>query len=301
MHGKFTAHDKRVTLNLARHSACCQQNQPLMDVLWKLPQVDWDISALPQQDVEILYAEFDDALEAKIKSEFVADPGFLIDLGATMADSNCPLCGHPHIRWLFKIQNLNGGKDVTCGSTCIVTHGLSVKGAETAEHAREILERAISKQKRKLLIQGWHRRAEFTEDLPAKLLQALNRIRYNDSDFQVRNSARYKISSLYTLKKFYNRSGWLGTEKKWEEWRRLAKFARKFDEQANTEIPFPKDWAKVNPKVAAPQQELIEVLHEPAPEPAPKPIPESAPKKEGQLELPFNKICRELLSAQLGI
>jgi hypothetical protein len=237
---KFSFHDKRVTLQLARLSTAADENEAFADALNKLPPLNFDVFQLKQTDQEILFAEFDDEMEERIKSEFVADGSYVIDLGHS--NGVCPLCGHKGCRYIFRITNTKNGKKIKCGSECILTHGLCVKGAETAEHARKALETTIRRHIKKLKIEAWHKDMDFTKELLGSLEDALIGIMKNlDLPHRTRNSARYKKKyDLPKLVKFYNRSGWLNTEKRWAEWERMVKFARTFNPAAKKALPYPK-------------------------------------------------------------
>jgi hypothetical protein len=290
---KFTAHAKRVTLNLARLSTAADADPAFAAVLNKLPDLGWDLNQLPQSDQELLFAEVDADLEAKIKAEFAADPSYLVDLGNEYGV--CPLCGHVGCRWLFRVQNLANGKTIECGSECIITHGLQVMGAETAEHARKALEQTIRKAIKKLQIEEWHDRMGFSKDLFLDLLMALKAIRSNkELPYHVRNSAHYKLwKDLPKLQKFYDRSGWLNTQKRWDEWIRLVGFARKFNPAARKALPYqkPHGWKPEAPSAQALDAEAVEAAMQDAdlaqqaadeaaylaakaaPQPAPQPAP----------------------------
>ena len=250
---KLSPHAKRVTLNLARLSTAADQNPDFAAVLNKLPGAGWDLHQLPQADQELLYAEVDEELEATIKAEFVADPSYLIDLKS--ADGVCPLCGHIGCRWLFRVQNLKNGKTIECGSECILSHGLAVQGAETAEYARKALEQTIRKAIKKLQIEDWHERMGFSSELFWELTMALKAIRGNkELPYSVQNSAHYKLwKDLPKLQKFYDRSGWLNTQKRWAEWTRLVGFARKFNPATRKVIPYqkPHGWKPESPAATA--------------------------------------------------
>ena len=237
---KFSFHDKRVTLQLARLSTAAGENEEFAKALDKLPGLNFDVYKLEQADQEVLFAEFDSEMEARIKSEFEADGSFVIDLGH--ANGVCPLCGHKGCRYIFRITNAVNGKTIECGSECIITHGLCVKGAETAEHARKALETTIRRHIRALKIEAWHKEMDFSETMFATLGAGLTEIATNyDLSYPTRNSARCKAKyDLPKLAKFYSRTGWLNTEKKWAEWTRLVKFARQFNPQSKTALPYPK-------------------------------------------------------------
>jgi hypothetical protein len=239
MSKKFSFHDKKVTLQLARLSTAADENPAFAAVLNELPGLGFDVNKLAQEGQEILFAEFDEELEERIKGEFVADPSFVIDLGHSMGI--CPLCGHVGCRWIFRIENKLNGNSIECGSECIVTHGLCVKGAETAEHARKALEATIRRAIKAIKIQAWHEAMKFD----AALFQTLeNGLRAVNQDYglpyKVRNSAWYKYrKDLPKLVKFYARTGWLNTEKRWAEWERLVKFARRFDAHTRKVMSYP--------------------------------------------------------------
>lgn len=226
---KYSFHDKRVTLQLARLSTVADQSPDLAAALTVLPGLGFDVYKLSQEHQEALFAELDEELEQRIKEQFVADPTYLLDLGPAMG--TCPLCGHVGCRYIFRITNTLNGKSIECGSECIVTHGLCVKGAETAEHARKALETTIRRHIRKLKIEAWHKETGFDRVLFQKLEEGLVGIFGNRSlPWKVRNSARYKFRyDLPKLVKFYDRNGWLNTGKRWAEWTRLVVFARKHD------------------------------------------------------------------------
>jgi len=234
---KFSGHDKRVTLNLALHSHAGAQVQGLHEALAQARSAGWDLSALPQEQVEIIYAALTDEFEAKVLAEFCADPDYLVDLYRTFGGvSACPLCGHAPIRWLFKLDNLAGGESVECGSECILTYGLAVKGAETSEHARRILEGQIRKAIRALQIKEWHEETGFKPEWLSELHEALSRIGSDyGHTYTDRSNAHYNKRCLRKLRKFYETNGWLNTALRWNELRRLADFARLFD--AKISIP----------------------------------------------------------------
>ena len=240
----YTFHDKVVTLQLARLSSMAEQNQGFFDALSKLPDLGFDVSKLSQIDQEVLFAEFDSEMEAKIKAEFSADPKYLIDLGH--ANGVCPLCGHIGCRYLFRIRNEKNGKTIECGSDCIITHGLSVKGSETEEHARKALELTIRRHIRKLKIEAWHKETGFTpaqfETLAAGLW-AISRDMGAEADHNIKYSARVKVRrDLRKLVRFYERTGWLNTEKKWMEWTRLVAFARNHNPTTKHSMSHPLPW-----------------------------------------------------------
>jgi hypothetical protein len=244
---RFSGHDKRVTLHLALHSAVARTIPGLIEALGATEAAGWDLALVPQAAVEVIYATFDEAFEKLVVSEFEADPSYLIDLG-TGCPGTCPLCGHNPIRWVFRVVNhREGGSAVECGSECIVTWGISVKGAETAEAARAILESQIRKAIRRLLIEGWHKETGFSAGWFAATFESLERIRaHRELPYNVRNGAWHKRRDMRKLERFYNRTGWLNTEIRWNELARIVNFCRAND----TEIKLP-FLAPFVPKAAA--------------------------------------------------
>lgn len=317
----FSTHDKRVTLNLALHSnVVAADHKELKEALAKLPALDWDVYKLPQKDIELIYATFDDGLEETIREEFVADPDFLIDFyrdGTLPENCFCPLCGHEHIRWCFNIQNVAGGQDVKCGSVCILTHGLCVKGAETAEEARKALEAAIRRRMKKYEIEAWLKDHPEFPGAFGLVLAALKALRdipapnfTNTEEYTRWYNARYSAIRmtvrLRKLQKFYDRTGWLNTRIKWEEWRKIVGFARKVGEL--TSLSYPAPWeSKAEKKAKAAEvskseshlPELPEATKEAivkiAPESAQEP-PETEPAVERSLEkITFAQLADELV------
>lgn len=226
---RFNAHDKRVTLNLALHSAVARNTPGLVEALEATKEAGWDFANVLQAHVEVIYATFDDAFEAAVKAEFEADPNYLIDLGPG-CPGTCPLCGHNPIRWVFRVANKAGGSAVECGSECIVTWGISVKGAETAEAAKAILESQIRKAIRKLLIEAWHKETGFEENWFDKLRESMDRIHADpDLEWSARRRTYWMKGDVRKLERFYHRTGWLNTGLRWNELGRLVNFCRAND------------------------------------------------------------------------
>jgi hypothetical protein len=226
---KFSGHDKRVTLNLALHSVAARGVLGLIEALQLAKEADWELDRLPQAAVEVIYSTFDDAFEKVVLSEFEADPNYLIDLGP-LCPGVCPLCGHRDIRWVFRVMNTQGGESCECGSECIVTWGICVKGAETAEAAKAVLAAQIRKAIRKLLIAEWHTETGFDPEWFKVIQDSLDRIRAStEVPYRLRSSAYYKRRDTRMLERFYNRTGWLNTETRWNDLARIVNFCRAND------------------------------------------------------------------------
>jgi hypothetical protein len=150
-------HQRRVTLNLIRHAKACPPK--LRKVLDHLDEVYWDLTALDQKEIEVIYGTDLVALGDKAKSEFSADLETIRDLLRDPNPENpegwCLLCGHHHIRWEFDLINHAGGRSTKTGSTCIVTYGLNVDGYGTEEAALEALKAAINAAKRRAMREDW--------------------------------------------------------------------------------------------------------------------------------------------------
>ncbi len=146
-----TAHVRRVTLNLIKHSACCPDD--LRGTIDKLENLDWQIDALAPIEREYLYATVDGDLADKAKNEFQANTQSLVD--HRQSDAQCKLCGHQHIRFEFELVNTAGGTNTMTGSTCIETYGINVDGEGTAAEALRALRGAITKAKRKANCDDW--------------------------------------------------------------------------------------------------------------------------------------------------
>lgn len=297
------AHNKRVTLNLARRSNAAKEIPGLVAAIDALDTAGWDMYKLPQGDVELIYTSFDDTMEERVKAEFEADPNFLIDHGHNY--STCQLCGQYPIRFEFRINQVEGGEPVNCGIDCIVNHQLHVKGAETADAARRVLEAAIRKQLRKVMLAKWHEVTGFAQDqfqtVAAALLKARNFSESNE-DWSVRNArfrqARYFMHELRILERFYVRTGWLGTEKKWDVWTNAIKFARQWGELT---LPVPMGFAESIGKLPSetkweePAANPTDAPPQPAADAEQEPAKEAAPTKPTkQLEL-FEAVATNLV------
>jgi hypothetical protein len=289
-------------LQLARLSTAADNSESFAAVLDKIPELNFDVNELNQEEQEILYAEFDEELEVQIKSEYIADPTFVIDLGH--ANGICPLCGHVGCRYLFRIKNIKNQKMIQCGSECIITHGLAVRGAETAEHAKKALEATIRRHIKALKIEAWHKDMSFDEDLFSTLNIGLVEIATNhEFAYGIRNSARCKARYDFPkLMKFYNRTGWLNTEKRWAEWTRLVTFVRKFNPTSKKNLEYPKPHGfKVGEEIVLETEETVEpqkitvTLPTPAEAVTVEKFPEDTEKKAEPVQLTFAQMTKELV------
>lgn len=252
MAAHLNGHEKRVTMSLARRSACCTLE--LRSILKKLPALDFDLSQLGQADVEVVYAEFDADLERRILEEWEVVLGYLVDLGPK-CPGVCPLCGNGGLRFLFKVRNQINQREIETGSVCICTHKISVRGAETEDHARKILETMVRRHLRKLELEEWHEAYDFDAEMITLLEGALMRILkahappskagsliWGNERIQVFTGAVGHQLKANQLRRFYDRAGWLGTKKKWALWVKAVQFVRTHDDQAAGAMAAPMAW-----------------------------------------------------------
>jgi len=140
------AHVRRVTLNIVRNASVCPPK--LRRVVGKLDRRDWKLDALTKGECEYIFATVGDDLTSAALTEYVANTRSIKDWSREPAgESFCKLCGHQHIRWEFRLDNLKkaeGGKDWLTGSDCIIQYGFNVDGEGTAEAALKALRGAIS-------------------------------------------------------------------------------------------------------------------------------------------------------------
>ncbi|HEY5550480.1 MAG TPA: hypothetical protein VIK52_01225 [Opitutaceae bacterium] len=177
----------RSTVVLAMHSnALAQVRTPDLDrVLGRVEEVNYDLARLEDLDLEVLYAAFDELFAERVKNEFE----FLTDIGSVIVHDVragiCILCGKgaskdtgdnkDHIRFEFKLTNIAGGRDVWCGSTCIINFGLKVRGAETAEQALELLQKSMRGALRQWVIRQWQAEHPDHAEMPEQYREACRR------------------------------------------------------------------------------------------------------------------------------
>lgn len=248
---RFVFHHKVVTLNLAYHSVVCAEKPELLAAIGRARDCGYDLTKVKQVDVERIYAEFDDELEKQIVSEFQADPYFLVDL--KWASGICPLCGHVGLRWLFKVRNRKNGKEIQCGSECIISWGVSVRGAETAEHAKKILEATIRRRIKQIQIEQWHEDYDFSE-------ACFDRVREHFGELpRPKTSADYyrrlHIKKLFRqLRCFYDKNGWLNTAIRWGNWCEAINYLRSYG--CNLDEPKPFSKAEIKRREKAKKAEI---------------------------------------------
>lgn len=183
----------RATTVLAAASKTIQQMQDgdLNEVLSKTREINFHIDRLEDEEVEVLFAYFDEELTQKIVDEFTFRRGLgnIRDLGGCVGV--CDLCGkgdsrddganEDKIRYQFLLTNTAGGKDVWVGSTCIVQHGLHVDGARTAEEAEKILRQVMNAHKAQWKIDAWRAQHADHHEIPAQW-EELRRTYVNNFD-----------------------------------------------------------------------------------------------------------------------
>lgn len=236
----------RSTVVLAQSSAALQDilDKDLSRTLRRVRRVNYDFAQLNDRDLEIIYGYFDDKFMRKVKREFAFIPrrGAIRDNQGTVAI--CNLCGkgdskdtddnEDHIRYEFCLTNLKGGKDVWCGSTCIINYGLKVQGAKTSKQAKRLLEKSLREHKRQWEIEEWQAEHGDHEKIPEQY-QSFRRMPYTlrmhgvlyDSFGELQLAGfdvdATRISTESTWKefrsssRFYQRHGFL-TDKKMSAW-----------------------------------------------------------------------------------
>lgn len=119
----------------------------------EIAEHNYDLSSATNLALEHAFAKLDDEVMKRVRDEFEFVPGLasIRNHGACIAA--CALCGkgdskddgsnRDKLQYDFRLQNLHGGEELWVGSNCIVNFGLKVRGAETSEEARQILERTL--------------------------------------------------------------------------------------------------------------------------------------------------------------
>lgn len=169
----------RSTVVLAMHSAALREIQTpdLERTLKRVVEVNYDMARLTDEELESLYAYFDDAFTDKVKAEFEFGAGAGDVIVHSACEATCLLCGKgdskdtgdnkDQIRFEFKLSNHAGGRDVWCGSTCIINFGLKVRGAQTAQEAKDLLGKAMRNALRLWKIRQWQAEHPDHEKIPA--------------------------------------------------------------------------------------------------------------------------------------
>lgn len=236
----------RSTVVLSQHSVAITDimDNELSRTIANVESVNFDFAQLEDGDLEVLYAHFDDKFMDRVKSEFMFIPhrGAIRDNGASNAI--CNLCGkgdskdtddnEDHIRYEFLLTNVSGGKDVWCGSTCIINYGLKVKGAETSAEAKKLLEKSLREHKRQWEVEEWQsengdhanipnqykefRKVPYMMRLHGELFDNFGELQLAGFDMDnIRGGSEETWKAFRTASRFYQRSGFL-TEKKMNAW-----------------------------------------------------------------------------------
>jgi len=168
----------RATTVLASHSHAVEKLQdPKLDrALARLAKENFDMERISTRDREYFFAYFDEKLESEIISEFRWTPtlGSIRNLGAR--EGYCSLCGkgdslierenRDKLRYIFRLDNTAGGKELWVGSSCILHHGLHVDGARTAEEAERLLKKSFNAHKKQWEIEMWRASTPGHEEIP---------------------------------------------------------------------------------------------------------------------------------------
>jgi len=234
----------RSTIVLAESSAAMLDiaTPELREVLAKVHAVNFDLGRLNDDELELIFARFDDAFTERVKAEFEFlpdDPGS-VKVHDTR-EAICVLCGkgdskdtndnQDHIRFEFLLTNNAGGRDLWVGSTCIINFGLKVRGAETADEAKRLLEQSCRNALKLWKIRQWQMEHPKHAEIPAQYEQLCdiartaqymayrykNELRVLGISPNEWSDAKDLTRRFKTSMRFYMRSGHL-TPKKMAPW-----------------------------------------------------------------------------------
>lgn len=235
----------RSTVVLSESSAAISDimSPELRDALAAIHGVNFDFARLDDETLETVFANFDDAFTTRVKAEYEFEPDD--PTAVKVHDSReaiCVLCGKgdskdthdniDQIRFEFRLTNTAGGKDLWVGSTCILNFGLKVRGADTAEEARKLLEQSCRNALKLWKIRQWQAEHPTHAEIPEQYEQLCDIVRtaaYKSYRFanELRvlgvNPNTWADSGdlqrrFRTSARFYQRSGHL-TPKKMEAWK----------------------------------------------------------------------------------
>ncbi len=159
----------------------------------------------------------------------------------------CELCGkgdsrddggnEDKLRYAFKLSNIKpGGRDLWCGSTCIINHALKVEGALTAEHAKSILEKTLREHMALWKVEHWRATHPMHVKIDAQyaaLCQESSRLKYRAQaehtyakalgvdPYTLKWDVYRLVHTFGTSARFYRRRGHL-TEQKMIAWRKAV-------------------------------------------------------------------------------
>jgi hypothetical protein len=248
----------RATAVLAESSNFIKKKQDpvLNQVLRTLREENFDMDRLEEDDLELIYAAFDEKMTTEVCGEFYfhASMGNIRDLGK--CEGHCDLCGkgdsrddgenEDKLRYQFRLTNNAGGDDVWVGSTCIIQHGLHVDGAANAEQAKEILKKTLQEHLQMWKIQAWQEDNPDHETIP-ELWNQFRLMHYKtypvefwavfgfDMWTDLINPSRRMLKPFRTASRFYERTGYLPDNRntksgksKMDAWVDVKKFHRSY-------------------------------------------------------------------------
>jgi hypothetical protein len=242
----------RSTIVLAESSKAITdiESEELRDVLAAVHRVNFDFGRLPDDSLEVVFAHFDEDFTDRVKGEFEFEPDdpTAVKVHDTR-EAICVLCGKGNskdtgdnvdqIRFEFRLTNTAGGDDLWVGSTCILNFGLKVRGADTAEEARKLLEQSCRNALKLWKIRQWQAAHPTHAEIPAQYERlcdiartaAYTAYRYG-SELRVLgvnpntwSDSKDLLRRFKTSTRFYQRSGHL-TPKKMAPWDEAAKLLR---------------------------------------------------------------------------
>jgi hypothetical protein len=226
------------------------KNAKLEAAFRKLRLVNFDMERVPSRLVEELYSTINKKMAEKIADEFrfYATLGNISDLGGCVGI--CELCGkgdslddgsnEDKLRYVFKLTNTAGGKDLWVGSSCILQHGLHVDGAATEEEARKTLARVLAQHIHQWKIEAWRQANPDHPEIPIEWgkMRSYGRFPWYPAEFwqaakevpQHEGSAAFfkTFRNFRNASRFYHRKGFLSPVKD-THWREAQITMRKLE------------------------------------------------------------------------
>lgn len=144
----------RTTVVLLMHSTVFREfTLDEQNAFREIQKLNFDLSASESKTLEYAFAKLDDEVMKRVRDEFEFVKGLTSIRNHKACIATCALCGKgdskddgtnlDKLQYDFRLSNFAGGQELWVGSNCIVNFGLKVRGAETSEEARAILERNL--------------------------------------------------------------------------------------------------------------------------------------------------------------
>lgn len=236
----------RTTIVLLKHSTVFREfTLREQQAFLNIESLNFDLSAATDDALEFAFAKLDDEIMKRVRSEYEFVPGLASIRNHRACIASCALCGkgdskddgsnRDKLQYDFRLANHAGGDDLWVGSNCIVNFGLKVRGAETSEEARAILERNLRECMSIWMKEAWRNdhpdHAEMRKHYDA-LERATHDFRYygrygqmkhdiftlGQSQEMVYRRCASLLKPMRSALRFYQRTSYL-TESKTETWR----------------------------------------------------------------------------------